>query len=84
MEIFREADGTLGSAISWDPLPAAKISWHPKTVDVLSLKRTKYCGSRVHEVLYDGRPAVSKIACFDWQIPSIERETVAYSRIHRY
>ncbi|GAB7325222.1 hypothetical protein MBLNU13_g09292t2 [Cladosporium sp. NU13] len=35
--------------------------------------------SNVYEVLCRGIPAISKIAAFDWQISSLERETWAYS-----
>ena len=32
----------------------------------------------MHEVLYQGKPAISKIACFDWEVPRIDRETWAH------
>ncbi|KAI0858013.1 alpha-galactosidase A [Xylaria cubensis] len=49
-----------------------------KRIDVLSLPRIKRLRSGVFETLYEGRAAVAKIACFEWQIPSLTRETWAY------
>lgn len=63
MKVDREADGSLKSSVSWDALPAVKTIWHPNTVDVLTLKANKRHRSGVHEVLYNDRPAISKIAC---------------------
>jgi len=57
--------------ILWDPLP------------VYRGKHTKWHRSGVHEVLYDGRPATSKIACFEWDIPRIEDETAVNRRIKK-
>ena len=74
----------IESAISYAPLPAVQTTWHPQHLNVLSLKRTKRHRSSVHEVLHDGCPAISKIACFGWDIPGIENETWAYSIITRY
>lgn len=84
MKIEREADGTLWESISWDSLPAVEQKWHPKTVDVLSLKEIQYHKAGVREVLYNGCPAIAKIACFGWSIPCMERETLAYSIIHQH
>lgn len=87
MRISRRADdddGSLQSTISYDPLPAIQTTWHPKRIDVLSLKQTKRYRSNVHEVLFEGYPAIAKIACFDWEIPRIENETLAYSIINQH
>jgi hypothetical protein len=51
---------------------------------VLALEVIKDYRSYVHEVLYNGLPAVSKIAAFDWQISSMERETWGYSVVDRH
>lgn len=67
-----------------DPLPIIETVWHHERIDVLSLEQTKRHRSNVHEVLYGGVPAVSKIAAFDWQVPSLERETWAYSILDQH
>lgn len=51
---------------------------------MLSLEQTKDYHSYVREVLYNSRPAVSKTAAFDWQIPSIGRDTWGYSILDRH
>jgi hypothetical protein len=79
MVISRDKHGSLISVISEDPLPGIRATWHERRVDVLSLKRTRRLRSGVHEVKYDGISAISKIACFEWDIARIERETWAYS-----
>lgn len=67
-----------------NPLPEVETVWHPGSIDVLSLEQTKRHRSNVHEVLYRGIPAISKIAAFDWQIPSLERDTGAYSILDQH
>lgn len=62
------------------PLPEIETVYHDQKIDVLS-KRHR---SNVHEVFYSGRPAISKIAAFDWDIPRLERETWAYSILGQY
>lgn len=84
MEVSRKLDGSLTSDLSYDPLPAVKLIWHPKTIDVLSLQKVKRHRSGVHEVLYSGLSAICKIACFAWQIPRIEHETYTYSAVEEY
>ncbi|KAK1764892.1 alpha-galactosidase A [Phialemonium atrogriseum] len=84
MIISRDEDGYLTSTISTDPLPGIRATWHERRVDVLSLERTRRLRSGVHEVQYDGVPAIAKIACFEWDIARIERETWAYSIIGRH
>ncbi|KAI9663863.1 MAG: hypothetical protein M1821_007353 [Bathelium mastoideum] len=83
MHIYRGASGSLEFAISFDPLPTVQTTWHPRRIGVLSLKQTKRHRSNVHEVLYENRPAVAKIARFEWEIPRMETETWAYSIINR-
>ena len=72
MRISRDEHGHLMPIVSNDPLPEVRTAWHERRVDVLSLKRTRRLRSGVHEVQYDGIPAVAKIACFDWDIARIE------------
>lgn len=76
--ITRNEDGSLAVTPSHDPLKEITFTWHEKRIDVLSLPRINRLRSGVFETLYEGRPAVAKIACFDWQIPRLTRETWAY------
>jgi hypothetical protein len=66
------------------PLPEIETIWHHQKIDMLSLTQTKRHRSNVHEVCYNGTPAISNIAAFDWQIPSLERETWAYSVLDQH
>ena len=75
--ISRQEEGSLTSTVSTNPLPEVQTSWDKLHIDVLSLKRTKRLRSGVHEVQYDNGTVIAKIACFDWDIPRIERETWA-------
>lgn len=79
------ADGSPSvSAISSDPLPEIQTVWHERRIDVLSLKRTRRLRSWTHEVQHDGGAAVAKIACFEWDVRRIERETAAYRKLARH
>ena len=84
MRISQGPTGSLKSTIFNDPLPAVQTAWHPRRIEVLSLKQTKRLRSNVHEVVYNGRPAISKIACFKWDIPQIQIETRAYSFVSQH
>ncbi|KAH8179051.1 alpha-galactosidase A [Sarocladium implicatum] len=79
MSITRNNRGQTTFTVSTEPLPEIQTIWHDRRVDVLSLKRTRRFRSGVHEVQYNGAPAIAKIACFEWEIPRLERETWAYS-----
>jgi hypothetical protein len=80
MTISRDENGSLTSNISLDPLPEIQTTWHELRVDVLSLERTeRLFRSGVYEVRFNGAPAIAKIACFQWDVARIERETWAYS-----
>ncbi|WEW58967.1 hypothetical protein PRK78_004435 [Emydomyces testavorans] len=88
MDICRSS-GSLKWSLSYEPLPEVTSIWHPKKVDVLSLKILDRIRSGVHEVLYDdngnghqGNTAIAKIACFRWQIRSVNIETWVYSQLH--
>ncbi|KAJ4328632.1 hypothetical protein N0V84_000991 [Fusarium piperis] len=76
--LTRNGDGSLAVTASHDPLQGVTFTWHEKRIDVLSLPQTKRLRSGVFETLYEGRAAVAKIACFEWQIPRLTRETWAY------
>ncbi|KAK6215029.1 alpha-galactosidase A [Colletotrichum tabaci] len=83
--IVRGADGSpFISAISTDPLSEIQTVWHERCIDVLSLKRTRRLRSWTHEVQYDGGTAVAKIACFEWDLRRIERETAAYYKLTQH
>ncbi|KAJ3541690.1 hypothetical protein NM208_g4487 [Fusarium decemcellulare] len=76
--LARNGDGSLAVTASHDPLREITFTWHEKRIDVLSLPYIKRFRSGVFETLYEGRAAVAKIACFEWQIPMLTRETWAY------
>jgi hypothetical protein len=84
MDISRGPDGMLKSTISFEPPSAVREIWHPNSVDVLLLPRMKMYRSSVHEVVYQGRRAISKIACFGWDIQRINHETWVYSILERH
>nr|POF23984.1 hypothetical protein CFP56_54920 [Quercus suber] len=81
MRIARSSElgAPLEISVTNEPLPEIETVWHHQMVDVLSLTQTVRHRSNVHDVVYNGVPAVSKIAAFDWDIPRLEREVWAYS-----
>ncbi|CAI6340619.1 unnamed protein product [Periconia digitata] len=84
MHISRGIDGVIESILSHKPLPEIHEPWHHRRIDVLSLKRTKRHRSNVHEVSYEDRPAIAKIALFEWDFQRIENETIIYSIINKH
>ncbi|KAF2964766.1 hypothetical protein GQX73_g8802 [Xylaria multiplex] len=78
IKLTRNEDGSLAVFAYHEPLQEITFTWHEKRIDVLSLPRIKRLRSGVFETLYEGRAAVAKIARFEWQIPSLTRETWAY------
>lgn len=79
MNITRNTDtGELQTTISSEPLAEVEETWHPLRIDVLSLPRKIVLQSGVHEVLFEGKSAIAKIAYIEYQIPRIERETWAH------
>lgn len=84
MSTVRSPTGSLEVTTTNDPLPAVQNVWHRRRIDALTLKRSKRYRSTVHEVLYNGEPAIAKIAAFAWQVPGMERETWAYSVLDQY
>ncbi|OBR02545.1 hypothetical protein CH63R_13771 [Colletotrichum higginsianum IMI 349063] len=83
MRISQAANGETEHVLSWDPLDGIHSLWHPRQVDVLSLKRTADHKARVKEVQFDGRILLSKVAIFEWWIPRLQRETEFYERISK-
>lgn len=84
MSMTRDNSGQIALTGSTVPLPEIQTTWHSQYVDVPSLKRTKRFRSGVHDVQYNGAPAIAKIACFGWDIPRLERETWAYSALAQH
>ncbi|KAI1771101.1 hypothetical protein F4818DRAFT_221715 [Hypoxylon cercidicola] len=81
MELSRSAGGEVKSTISYAPLSQIQSSWHPRHIEVLSLKRISSHNARVKEVELDGRIVFAKVAIFEWWIPQVERETRVYEVI---
>ena len=84
MRIFRDTYNVLQYTLSSDLLPLIQNIWHPVQIDVLPLPQIERYKSAVREVIHQDRPAVSKIACFDWKISNMENELWAYYIISRY
>lgn len=68
----------LAVNITNDALEEVDFTWNAHRIDVLTLPRIRRLRAGVFETLYEGRPAVAKIACFEWHIPNLTRETWAY------
>lgn len=73
-----KGDGSLVVNTTQEPLEGVGFIWHERRIDVLSLPLIKRLKAGVFETIHDGEPAIAKIACFEWQIPNITRETWAY------
>lgn len=78
IKLARKGDGSLAVTADHDPLQEITFTWHEKRTDVLSLPLIKRLKPGVSETLHEGRAAVAKIACFEWQIPRVTHETWAY------
>ncbi|KAK2764584.1 hypothetical protein FQN54_009279 [Arachnomyces sp. PD_36] len=78
LEISRDGSGKLHLQTSNEPLPSAE-PWHSNLVDVLSLPKIKTISSKIYETLYQGQPAIAKIARFPWEMPLLRMETVVYN-----
>ncbi|KAF5613678.1 uncharacterized protein FTJAE_13844 [Fusarium tjaetaba] len=83
MRLSRAQDGSVQSDISFEPLDKIECTWHPRQINILSLKRIKYHKQRIREVEYEGKTAISKIAILEWLIPQIEHETRMYEALTR-
>lgn len=84
MHVSRGLHGLPLSTISYEPLPSIESTWHPNYVDVLSLYHTERYTANVHQVLFNKRPAISKIACWEWEIPRLENETCVYEILSQH
>ncbi|KAL9074035.1 MAG: hypothetical protein Q9157_004525 [Trypethelium eluteriae] len=82
MELHRRDDGTIVMQISSNPLEAVECSWHSNRVDVLTLPKGTRLKTNVWETIYQGKPAILKLASFPWEIYRMEWETWAYGRIY--
>lgn len=78
MHVSQGLYGLPMSTISYKLLPSIELKWHPEYIDVLSLHRTKRYTANVHEILFNGHPTISKIACWEWEIPHLENEIYVY------
>ncbi|RMJ03459.1 hypothetical protein BHE90_004894 [Fusarium euwallaceae] len=83
MGMYQGSDGKVEHSLSWTPLRSIDSLWHPRQLDVLSLKRIASHKARVKEVEFEGQRALSKVAIFEWWIPQLQRETDIYESISR-
>ncbi|KAF9771235.1 hypothetical protein IL306_011153 [Fusarium sp. DS 682] len=83
MRLYRGTDGSVQPDISFEPLDEIECTWHPRSIDILSLKRIKYHKQRIREVEFEGRTAISKIAVLQWLMPQVEHETRIYEALAR-
>lgn len=88
-KIFRDkTTGDLRTGFSKHVLSGVRSQWHPVSVDCLELERSKQLTASAFEVItprsvptFDASsPAtmIAKIARFEWEVPRIEQETIAY------
>ncbi|OBS20418.1 hypothetical protein FPOA_06788 [Fusarium poae] len=81
MRLFRGADGRVNFIISFKPLAQIESTWHPRHIDILSLKIIAYHKKRIREVEFEGKTAISKVAVLEWLIPQVEHETRIYEAL---
>jgi hypothetical protein len=74
------ADIKDGDRVEWSNriLKEVKGCWHPQKIDLRELEPIKYYNERVCQCSYESRLVVAKIARFEFEVDSIERETLAY------
>lgn len=84
MRVLRGPAGDVDAVVSYEPLDRVQVSWHPRHIDVLSLRRISRFKQRVQEVEFEGRNAFAKVALFEGYIPSMELETTVYDRINQH
>lgn len=77
--ITRSPTGEINASSRREESREVTRLWHPKLVDILSLKMINQRTTRVSEVVYESSAAIAKIAGFDWEIKYAEDETLAYS-----
>lgn len=73
--------GHIETTISYEPLAEVTACWHPRRVDILTTRRLARYNSQVSLIEWNGEISVAKLAPFPWEIPRLQRETVAYERI---
>ena len=75
-----EPRGELKTSLSNKALAGVKHHWHHAMIDCLELVKSKQLTAMVLEARYTHFPnnVIAKIARFEWEIPRIERETLAY------
>ncbi|KKY26250.1 putative alpha-galactosidase a [Phaeomoniella chlamydospora] len=83
MTLSRGVNGTLAYTLSSEPLPEVNFIFHKTLINCLSLPKIKYLRPGVLEVLYNGRPAIAKYSCFDWDFYRMHRENWAYQILHQ-
>lgn len=81
MRMLQASNDKFEHIVSWDPPRGIDSLWHPRQVNVLSLKRIASHKPRVKEVEYEGQRMLSKVAIFEWWIPQLEHETRVYESI---
>lgn len=76
-------NGQLISRVSHEPLDEISPCWHPRRIDVLSVKRAPRYNVRTSLVEFEGKQVVCKLSTFPWEIVYLERETLAYEHISK-
>lgn len=80
-----EKDGQkFRTVTSNDPLDGIESVWHRELIDVLTLPKDKVLNKCTYETTYQGKPAIMKIANFEYDVPQVENETSAYSMVGAY
>lgn len=86
-QISHDSDsGNINTTLSNLPLAGVQNVWHEVSVNVLDLERTAQLTGCTFEAVRPWKSSpgdvnphvIAKIARFEWEIPSIERETRAY------
>lgn len=83
MTLTMGPNGQITSRVSYEPLDEISPCWHPRRIDVLSVRRTARYNARTSLVEFEGRQVVCKLSPFPWEIVSLERETLAYEDISK-
>ncbi|KAJ4422854.1 hypothetical protein N0V82_002510 [Gnomoniopsis sp. IMI 355080] len=81
MTLTAGPDGRIVSTVSYEPLEEITACWHPRRIDVLSVKRTARYNPRTSLVEFEGEEVVCKLAPFPWEMRYLQRETEAYKWI---
>lgn len=83
MRMYQGLEGKVGHSLSWAALRSIDSLWHPRQLDVLSLRRIASHKPRVKEVEFEGQRTLSKVAIFEWWIPQLQSETEIYESTSR-